>query len=314
MSDELSYATEKDTYLKRIFMRSIENLSGRRKLLPLYRRWQREFVDQSPRMWHDALDLIGTQLNIAAPEGWYAIPADAPLVMIANHPFGIADGIAIMALAEELGRPYRVLVNSDLLRIPEMRAKALPIDFGTTREAVQTNLKSRAESRRLLKAGTTIIIFPSGGVATAENPFGKAEDLPWKQFAARLIEQSEAMVLPVYFEGQNSTLFHFVSRYSLTLRLSLLVCEFRFRIGNPIKARVGMAVSLADLKQNAGSAPLIEELHVLVHRLAPGNEDMPRAKLLARPPEARRRYPWDGPAPVPIDRAKRQEQTAASAE
>ena len=136
-----------------------------------------------------------------------------------------------MAIAERLGRPYRVLVNNDLLRIPEMRSKALPIDFSPTREAMATNLKTRAEARRFLKEGTTIVIFPAGGVATAENPFGKAEDLPWKLFAARLVEQSDASVMPVFFEGQNSALFHYVSRYSLTLRLSLLVCEFRYGIG-----------------------------------------------------------------------------------
>jgi putative hemolysin len=315
MSDELSYATDKDHPLKRAFMRGIENLSGRQKLLPLYHRWQRDHVDKSPRMWADALDLIKTKLEITAPAGWQTIPPETPLVIIANHPFGIADGIAIMAIAEQLGRPYRVLVNNDLLRIPEMRAKALPIDFSATREAVQTNLKSRAEARRLLKAGTSIIIFPSGGVATAERPFGPAEDLPWKLFAARLIEQSDAQVLPIYFEGQNSAVFHFVSRYSLTLRLSLLVCEFRFRIGAAIKAHVGAPVACADLKRAAGDGAMLDELYLLVHRLAPGAAELPRARLLPRPPEARRRYPWDGPVPTPAaDRSKREAASASSGE
>jgi putative hemolysin len=316
MSDELSYATSHDHPIKRAFMRGIENLSGRQKLLPLYHRWQRDYVDKSARMWADALDLIKTKLEITAPEGWRSIAPDVPMVIIANHPFGIADGIAIMAIAEQLGRPYRVLVNSDLLRIPEMRAKALPIDFGATREAMQVNLKTRADARRLLKAGTSIIIFPSGGVATAEKPFGRAEDLPWKLFAARLIEQSDAQVLPVYFEGQNSALFHFVSRYSLTLRLSLLVCEFRFRIGTAIKAHIGKPVTCAELKRLAGAADvtLLDELYLLVHRLAPGAAELPRAQLQARPAEVRRRFAWDAPVPTPADKAKREAATASTGE
>ena len=314
MSDELSYATAKDHPLKRAFMRAIENLSGRRKLLPLYRRWQRNYVDKSPRMWSDALDLINTKLEVTAPDDWRMITPDVPLVIIANHPFGIADGIAIMAIAEQLGRPYRVLVNSDLTRIPEMAAKALAIDFSATRDAMQVNLKTRAEARRLLKAGTSIIIFPSGGVATAERTFGPAEDLPWKLFAARLIEQTNAQVLPIYFEGQNSALFHFVSRHSLTLRLSLLVCEFRYRIGTSIKAHIGRPVPCAELKRAAGDGALLDELYLLVHRLAPGAADLPREQLQARPADVRRRFPWDGPPPTAGDKARGKEAANTSAE
>lgn len=301
MSDELSYANPGDTMMRRLFMRAIENLSGRQRLLRLYHRWQRESVDRSPSQWQDALEMIGTELAVVGPADWRKVPTTTPLVVIANHPFGIADGVAIMALAEQLGRPYRVLVNADLLRIPEMRSKSLPIDFSQTRAAVQTNLKTRNEARRLLKEGVAIVIFPSGGVATAEHPFGPAEDLPWKQFAARLVEQTEASVLPIYFEGQNSALFHFVSRYSLTLRLSLLVCEFRYKIGNRIVAHVGEAVRFAEIKQGAGDRPLIDELHYLVHRLAPVAAGASRAAIAARPVEARRRFPWDPPPrPQPV--------------
>lgn len=314
MSDELSYANPSDTTMRRMFMRGIENLSGRQRLLRLYHRWQRESVDRSPSQWQDALKLIGTELAVTGPADWREVPAATPLVVIANHPFGIADGVAIMALAEQLGRPYRVLVNADLMRIPEMRAKALPIDFNQTREAVANNLKTRNEARRLLKEGVVVVIFPAGGVATAEKPFGQAEDLPWKQFASRLVEQSEATVLPVYFEGQNSALFHFVSRYSLMLRLSLLVCEFRFKIGNRISAHVGAPVAWPEIKQGAAGGVLIDELHYLVHRLAPTAAGATRASIAPRPPEVRRRYPWDAPPRVRPDRSRSDAVFTAAAE
>ena len=54
----------------------------------------------------------------------------------------ILAGIAVLALAEELGRPYRILVNSDFMKLPEIRPHALPIDFSESREAIATNLKS----------------------------------------------------------------------------------------------------------------------------------------------------------------------------
>ena len=294
-SYELSYATPGDPPLKRWLMRAIENLSGRLRLLPLYHRWRDESAGKSPHMWADALGLIATRLEVDAPADWHRhIPA-GPLVMIANHPFGIADGIAMLALAERIGRPYRILLYADFMRVPEVQPLGLPIDFSDSKGATATNLETRAQARRLLKDGVTIVIFPAGGVATAETPFGAAEELPWKPFVVRLIQQTNATVLPVHFEGQNSPLFHLVSRFSLTLRLSLLVSEFRHKIGSTIRATVGTPVPCSVIAERAGTGrdAFLDELYVLVRRLAPDAKNADRAALLPRPLHERHHYPWD---------------------
>jgi putative hemolysin len=132
-------------------------------------------------------------------------------------------------------------------------------------------------------------------VATAEQPFGKAEELPWKSFTARLIRLAEAAVLPVYFEGQNSALFHLISRYSLMLRLSLLVSEFRHFVGATVKVHVGAVVPFAELACRTDRGPLTDELYALVHRLAPDAAVLGPAHFTPRPAEVRRRCPWDPP-------------------
>lgn len=213
-SEALTYSSLRDPRWKRWTMRAIEDLSGRRALLSIYYRWRTEVAGKSPRMMGELLGMVGTAIDVTAPAWPPAVPPGAPLVIVANHPFGIGDGIALLALAEQLGRPYRILINSAFLRVPEIHPHALPIDFSATPDAIETNLRTRREARRLLKAGVMIVVFPGGGVATAEHPFGKAEELPWKSFTARLVQLAEAAVLPVYFEGQNSALFHLVSRYS----------------------------------------------------------------------------------------------------
>ena len=101
-------------------------------------------------------------------------------------------GIAILSLAEQLGRPFRVMINSELLKVPEIAPYSLPVDFSESREALRNNMAVRHEALRLLKEGTTIVIFPGGGVATAPKGFGRAEDLPWKMFPARLIQEGRA--------------------------------------------------------------------------------------------------------------------------
>jgi putative hemolysin len=274
-------------------MRAIEDLSGRRGLLPVYYRWRRDVAGKSPRMMGELLEMVGATIELNAPAWPPAVPADAPLVIVANHPFGIGDGIALLALAEQLGQPYRILINSDFMRVAEIRPVALPIDFSGTPEAIETNIRTRREARRLLQDRITIVVFPAGGVATAEQPFGKAEELPWKSFTARLIQLTQAAVLPVYFEGQNSALFHFVSRYSLSLRLALLVSEFRHCVGATIRTHVGDVVPFAALEARADRNLLTEELYARVHRLAPGAAGRRPEELKARPGHVRRQFPWD---------------------
>jgi putative hemolysin len=307
-SEILTYASPNDPRWKRWAMHVIEDLSGRRRLLPIYRAWRTEVAGQSPRMMNELLRMIGTTLDIDSvtagghagtahlgPVWPAAVPAGAPLVMVANHPFGIGDGIAILALAEQLGRPYRILINSDFLKVPEIRHLALPIDFSDTREAIKTNVESRNAARRLLREGVTIVVFPAGGVATADKFAGKADELPWKTFTARMIQQAGAAVLPVYFEGQNGPLFHLASRYSLTVRLALMVSELRKFVDAKVPVHIGGVVPFADLVHRHDRQALTHELYARVHQLAPGSRHLPLSDLRQTPPHLRRRFAWDPP-------------------
>ncbi|MEO1204746.1 MAG: lysophospholipid acyltransferase family protein [Pseudomonadota bacterium] len=289
---DLSFVNPDDRALKRWTMSAIEDILGRRKYVPLYRQWQREIAPHSETMLSDLLAFINVPLEIDAADGWpVSVPPDLPLVMVANHPFGLSDGIVACALAEQLGRPYKVIINNDLLKIPEIKPHALPIDFAETREAMAMNIKTRADARKALENGTTIVIFPAGGVATAANPFGMAEDLPWKTFVARLVQLSKASVLPLYFNGQNSPAFHLASRISLTLRLSLLISEFRRFPGRPCAVKVGRLTAFEDLKHAHDRKKLTDEVYRLVHRLAPRAVGRSEHELNPRPAEVRPKYP-----------------------
>ncbi len=211
---ELSYANPSDHRLKQWFVRRVEGLSGRDYFADLYEAWRNDIVGKSQRVMGDMMDLIQVGLLVQG-EHWppKSLP-DTPLVIVANHPFGIGDGIAVLAMAEQLGRPFRVIINNDLLKVPEIRPYSLPINFEENREALQMNLQTRREAVRLLKEGVTIVVFPAGGVATARKGFGRAEDLPWKLFPAKMIQAAGASVIPIYFDGQNGRLFHLASRIS----------------------------------------------------------------------------------------------------
>lgn len=264
---ELTYARPDDRLFRRWAIRSIEELSGRRKLARLYGVWRRDLGMGRRDAFNSMLDLMKIRLDTsgALPTG-QAIPER--LVMVANHPFGIGDGVAILALAERLGRPFRILINNDLMKIPEMSAYGLPVSFEENKAALAMNMETRREATRLLAEGTTIIVFPAGGVATAPTMFGAADDLPWKQFTARLVQTGRASVLPIHFEGQNGPLFHLASRLSLTLRIGLLIGEFRRQYGRAIRVTVGRVIAFEELSSIADRKLLTERLREAVFGLA----------------------------------------------
>ena len=303
---ELSYANENQPRLKRWFIRSVEGLSGRDRFARIYCDWRSEVAAGRPHVFTRLLELLG--VGIVHAESWppAALP-DTPLVIVANHPFGIGDGMALLSLAERLGRPFRVMIHSDLLKVPEIAPYALPVDFSETKEALKRNLAVRHEAVRLLKEGVTVVIFPAGGVATAPKVLGRAEDLPWKVFVARLVMDAKASVIPIHFCGQNGRLFHMVSQpmkladsevplarmignLSLTLRLSLLVREFARLSGKSIEARVGSPLAWQELEAIRDRKLLLGRLQRAVLDLAPAiplGKRSPRFKLVRRKwPEA----------------------------
>jgi putative hemolysin len=266
---ELSYANPDDHKLKQWFIRRMEGLSGRDHFADLYAIWKNDIVGKSQRVMGDMLDLIDVSLQTRGAAWPPAELPETPLVIVANHPFGIGDGIAVLSLAEQLGRPFRVIINNELLKVPEIRPYSLPISFAETREAVQMNLETRKEAVRLLKAGVTIVVFPSGGVATAPKGFGKVEDLPWKLFPARMIQAAGASVIPIYFEGQNGRLFHLVSRVSMSMRTSLLIGEFRRLAGKTIHAHIGDLIPAQTLAAIKDRRQLTDFLHCQVFAMRP---------------------------------------------
>jgi putative hemolysin len=282
---ELSHANDSQPRLKRWVIRSIEGLAGRDRYAALYGIWRHEIVPSGDRIFGRMLDLIDLKVKIDRP--WPSEPApQAPLVIIANHPFGIGDGIAVLSLAEQLGRPFKVMINAELLKVPEIAPYSLPVDFSETKEALRNNLEVRHEALRLLRDGVTIVIFPAGGVATAPRGFGRAEDLPWKIFAARLVQEARASVIPLHFSGQCGRLFHLVSRpmdltadkrpiprlignISLTLRTSLLIHEFARLSGKTIEARIGRLIPWSEMEEIRDRKALLAFLKEAVFSLAP---------------------------------------------
>jgi putative hemolysin len=267
--ETFSYAEPGDPRLKRFIIRLIERMTGQPYLKSLYDdRFARRFPGES--FWDLAIRLLDLRV-VTNEDALTRIPKTGPLVVVANHPFGVLDGVIICHLVNRVRSDFRILTNAVLNRADEVKEFLLPVDFTETEEALQTNLKSRAAAKHLLLNGGCLIVFPAGEVATTPKLWDRtAVDAEWKNLTARLISQGKAPVVPVFFAGQNSLLFQLASHLSMTLRLSLLFREVRDSIGGEVVVRIGDVIPFETLAKIEDRQQLMNVLREATYALGAG--------------------------------------------
>lgn len=267
-----SYADPAAPRLKRGLIKAVEAATGRRALKRLYQD-HCAHLQVGESFWQAALRVLALDVRFDRA-ALQRIPPQGPLVIIANHPYGVLDGIVIAWLAEQVRPDFKVLTHSLLLRAPEARPNLLPVDFSGTAQALRINLESRAAARQYLAAGGCVVVFPAGGISTAPDRSGRrpAVDAPWQPFTAQLVQRARATVVPMNFAGQNSRLFQIASHLSQTLRLSLIFREVKLKIGTVLAVAIGAPIPfealVADDRQTL-TARLRACVDELAHSSAP---------------------------------------------
>lgn len=234
---DISYAFSARTRAARALIQTIENLSGRSRLLRLARGYEDE-VEAGRNFWDVMSERYGINMEFVIG-GLENIPREGPLVMVSNHPYGILDGLAMGRMLSLTRGEFKIIAHVIFRKAADLKDVILPIDFGESKEALALNIRTRKEALQYLAGGGAVGIFPAGCVATAPKPFGKAMDPLWKTFTARMIAKSRAQVVPVFFEGSNSRLFQIAGHLNQTLRTALLLSEFDSRVNTELKIRIG---------------------------------------------------------------------------
>lgn len=267
---EISYADFADTPAARAMVRALEHAFGRGALLRMADGYERELAEGGAFF---GVMQNRFQLTLTVDESDLArIPSSGPLIVVANHPFGIADGLAMGRLLEMARGPgaFRILAHKVFHRARELSEIILPIRFDGSREAQAENIETRRKALAHLAEGGCVGVFPGGTVSTSLRPFGPPLDPTWRGFTAQMIRRSGATVLPVYFEGGNSRVFQLVSRMSYSLRLAFLLHEFRTTVGGVIRLRVGAPIPAEEIDARRGdSKALMSYLREATYALAP---------------------------------------------
>lgn len=239
---DFSYAIPSLPWWQRRFIRLVERVYGQRALYRTYRRFLH--ITRGPAFfWEDARLCLDTEVRIAgheAPE----IPRDGPLLVVANHPFGLVDGVAVAWLVSQVRKDFKLIAWDVFSHPPGIDPYLISLDLEEdSRQARRQNVAARRESTQWLRDGHCIILFPAGTAALSPTLFSAPEEHHWGRFGARLIHDAGATVLPMFVHGQNSRLFHAAGHLGYFFRLALFFRETSSRLGKPVTVSAGHPMS-----------------------------------------------------------------------
>jgi putative hemolysin len=191
-----------------------------------------------------ALDHVSRQLQLkVTARGLERIPASGRVIVLCNHPTGIADGIALHDALKPIRPDLCFYANSDAHRVsPRFTDVLIPVEW---QEAKRTREKTRETlilTREAIEAERCLIIFPAGRLARRQ-PDGELCDPTWQPTAVSLARKYEAPVMPMHLSGPWSGLFHFFNRFSDELRDVTLFHEFLNKQGRAYSLIVGPPIS-----------------------------------------------------------------------
>lgn len=244
---ELSYANTFPNVWKATIIRVMEWMTGKLTLLRLIRKFERQGVVHGQGFWRRALDIMGIELQ-TPPKQIERIPKTGPLIILANHPHGLVDGMILAEMIGQVRQDYKILVRSLLAGVDEVSEFMIPVPFPHEPDALAKNLDMRKSAMKQLEQGGVIVLFPSGVVASSESYFGPAIEQDWNPFTAKMIQRSGAAVLPVFFPGQNSRWYQIANLISPTLRQGLLLHEVVHSLKKPQAPVVGEVFGPSELK------------------------------------------------------------------
>ena len=265
---DISYSYSAQTKAGKTVIKLMENTIGRLRLIKRARGYEQE-VANGRDFWQVMVERYGLSLDIVAGH-LSKIPTSGPLIIIANHPYGILDGLMMGHILSSVRGDFRILANTVFRKSADLQRVFLPISFDETKDAVRENLATRKNALAYLADGGAIGVFPGGTVSTAATPFAQPMDPGWRSFTARMISKSNATVLPVYFESQTSRMFQLASHLHNMLRMGLLIKEFKKRIDTPVRVVVGDPITQEDLKEfSTDSRAMMDFLRKKTYELSP---------------------------------------------
>ncbi len=207
------------------------------------------------------------------------LPKDGPFIVVSNHPFGAIDGIMMLSILGKVRPDIKILTNFILSYIPNLAGHFFPVNPFTDRPGMKSSLKGLKMAKEHLAAGGVLGLFPSGEVSSNGNRENVVKDIEWQPSIIKLIKSAGVPVVPIYFDGGNSRLFHLMGKVNPYLRTARLARELMRKRGSTISLRIGKPMQPTEFEEFADISVLGKYLWNRSYALEPnvGQANVQRA-------------------------------------
>ena len=174
------------------------------------------------------------------------IPRTGPFVIVANHPFGALDGLALILAIAKVRPDFKVMANFLLQQVEPIKDYFIAVNPFETRKEAYSNVSGIKAVRQHLENGGALGIFPAGEVSTYQGDVNAVTDKKWASSVIKIARNSGVPVVPLYFDGSNSRLFHLLGMIHPNLRTLALPAEMLRKKGDTIRMRIGKPIQPKD--------------------------------------------------------------------
>ncbi len=196
-----------------------------------------------------ALEHVSELLSVkVTAAGLETLPRKGRLILVCNHPTGIADGVAVYDALRAIRPDICFYANSDAHRVsPRFGEVLIPVEWVEAKRTRERTRETLLLTREALEAERCLVIFPAGRLARRQADGSLADPL-WAPSAVSLARKYDAPILPVHVTGPWSGMFHFFNRFSAELRDVTLFHELLNKQGQPFSLTLGAPISPAALE------------------------------------------------------------------
>ncbi|MGH9593155.1 MAG: lysophospholipid acyltransferase family protein, partial [Bryobacteraceae bacterium] len=206
------------------------------------------------------------------------IPSKGPAVLVANHPFGLADAIVLGALLSRVRSDVKFLANSILAEGTQLEERIIPVDPFGGAGSVRSNIRSMRQCVRWLNGGGLLVVFPAGEVSAFRLRTGRVTEPSWNHAVARLVRITSAVSVPVFVHGTNSTSFHLAGLIHHRLRTILLPRELLNKRGRTLDLSIGNPIASSVLLSHSTDEDAMKYLRWRTNLLQIRRPTPPRRK------------------------------------
>ncbi len=237
----------------------LEKISKIDEIKSLYKINYKE-LKQSNNFWKKTLDIL--KINYIA-ENVDNIPKVGSSIIVANHPFGLLDGLIICSIICDIRKDYKILINDEVSQIDQIREYLLPIKFSKLTEDIKKNIISKKKAIEHVNSKGILITFPSGEVATSSLIFNEANERRWKPLIGSIINKTNAAIIPVRFFGKNSLFFQTIGFVNNNLRRILFIRELLNKKNQTFKLSIGKKISSLN-EERLNNIQIVDKLRSIV--------------------------------------------------